>query len=135
MTEEERESNDITEKQIEEIAKGLPPEFGRFGKELETIGILPIPNKMRNFSAWKLFIFWAMASASATTPLIGGDLLYNMGGLKWAIVAMFLGLALGIAPTWLFSEMGGSKCRSRRWWSPGRPSDTEPPRHYPSSTP
>ncbi len=35
------------------------------------------------------------------------DLLYNMGGLKWAIVAMFLGLALGIAPTWLFSEMGG----------------------------
>ncbi len=103
MTEEERESNDVTEKQIEEIAKGLP-EFGRFGRELETIGILPIPSKMRNFSAWKLFIFWAMASASATTPLIG-DLLYNMG-LKWAIVAMFLGLALGIAPTWLFSEMG-----------------------------
>jgi len=102
MTQEkEKEVND--EAQIEEIAKGLP-EFGRFGKELETIGILPIPNKMRNFSATKLFIFWAMASASATTPLIG-YLLYDMG-LKWAIVAMFLGLALGIVPTWLFSEMG-----------------------------
>ena len=39
---------EFDEEKLEELAKGLP-EFGRFGKELETIGVLPIPNRLRRY--------------------------------------------------------------------------------------
>ncbi|WP_148224776.1 hypothetical protein [Vulcanisaeta moutnovskia] len=45
---------EFDEKKLEELAKGLP-EFGRFGKELETIGVLPIPSRLRRYRSYNLF--------------------------------------------------------------------------------
>ncbi|WP_460173215.1 purine-cytosine permease family protein [Vulcanisaeta sp. JCM 14467] len=94
---------EFDEKKLEELAKGLP-EFGRFGKELETIGVLPIPTRLRRYRSYNLFIFWAMASASAATPL-AGYLLFNLG-LKGMLIAITFAFILGVIPTLLFSEMG-----------------------------
>ncbi|MGC9152795.1 MAG: purine-cytosine permease family protein [Vulcanisaeta sp.] len=94
---------EFDEKKLEELAKGLP-EFGRFGKELETIGVLPIPTRLRRYKAYNLFIFWAMASASAATPL-AGYLLFDLG-LRGMLIAITFAFILGVIPTLLFSEMG-----------------------------
>ncbi len=96
---------EFDEGKLEELAKGLP-EFGRFGKELETIGVLPIPSRLRRYKAYNLFIFWAMASASAATPPLAGYLLFNLG-LKGMLIAITFAFILGVIPTLLFSEMVG----------------------------
>lgn len=70
----------------------------------EIIGIDPIPKGARRASALKIFNFWAMASASATTPL-AGYLLYGIGLGNFALVVL-LSLLIGLVPAALFSEMG-----------------------------
>ncbi|MDA8192750.1 MAG: cytosine permease [Thermaerobacter sp.] len=76
----------------------------RIANEVETVGVLPIEDSQRRMKASQLFIVWAMASASATTPVLG-LLLYKMGfaNLMGAIVLAFL---IGLVPAGLFSEMG-----------------------------
>ncbi len=71
---------------------------------LEVIGVNPIPEKERTHTPGKIFNFWAMASASATTPLVG-LLLFGTG--FWNMTIMILvALAIGIIPAGLFSNMG-----------------------------
>ncbi|WP_148691140.1 purine-cytosine permease family protein [Acidianus manzaensis] len=70
----------------------------------EVIGVRPIPKSSRYMTPSKIFIFWAMASASATTPLIG-YLLENLGILNLLLV-FTISLLIGIIPAGLFSEMG-----------------------------
>ncbi len=70
----------------------------------EVVGVNPIPTKARNMSSKKIFIFWAMASASALTPLVG-FVLYNMG-LIYASIAVFVALLIGLIPAGLVAEMG-----------------------------
>lgn len=88
-------------KNLEEVAKGFN---SRIGKEIETIGVLPVPQRMRNLSALNVFIFWAMASASAATPL-AGYLLYGIG-IQNFIYVVLLSLLIGIIPAGLFSDIG-----------------------------
>ncbi len=71
---------------------------------VEVVGVNPIPKNARNMSSRKIFIFWAMASASALTPLVGLEL-YNMG-LIYAIIAVLVALLIGLIPAGLVSEMG-----------------------------
>ncbi len=59
---------EFDEIKLEELAKGLP-EFGRFGKELETIGVLPIPSRLRRYKAYNLFIFWQWRRHQQQRPL------------------------------------------------------------------
>ena len=40
------------------------------GGEIETVGVLPVPDEERTVTSWRLFILWAMASASALTPIL-----------------------------------------------------------------
>ncbi|BFI74522.1 purine-cytosine permease family protein [Sulfurisphaera ohwakuensis] len=84
------------EKRKEEEVKN---EYG-----FEIIGVDPIPDYARNASALKIFNFWAMASASATTPL-AGLLLYGVG-IRNFIIVVLLSLLIGLIPAALFSEMG-----------------------------
>ncbi|AOL16561.1 thiamine permease [Sulfolobus sp. A20] len=102
MPEDEKE----LEEKIKAASEGIP-EIGKVGREMETIGILPIPNKMRNMSYASLFIFWAMASASAATPL-AGLLVYGVG-IPYFIVIILLSTIIGIIPAGLFSEIGRQK--------------------------
>ncbi|MEM0363474.1 MAG: cytosine permease [Sulfolobaceae archaeon] len=83
----------------EKSKESLKNEYG-----FEIIGVDPIPDSARNTSALKIFNFWAMASASATTPL-AGFLLYGIGINNFVIVVL-LSLLIGIIPAALFSEMG-----------------------------
>ena len=76
----------------------------RLGGEVETVGVLPVPDRQRTMSAWGLFIVWLMASASATTPLIG-NLLYPYG-LYYLIGAVVVAWLIGFIPAGLFSEQG-----------------------------
>lgn len=72
--------------------------------EVETVGILPVPDDQRTMSPGKMTIVWLMASASATTPLIGA-LLFHFG--VWDMVfAIVLSWLIGLVPAGLFSEMG-----------------------------
>jgi purine-cytosine permease-like protein len=43
----------------------------RVGGEIETVGVAPVPEDQRTQTPLQMFIVWLMASASATTPLIG----------------------------------------------------------------
>lgn len=76
----------------------------RSSEDVETIGIQPIPEERRNMSALTLFVIWGLASASATTPVIG-LLLYNVGLVNFCIAVVIAGL-IGIIPAGLFSEQG-----------------------------
>lgn len=72
--------------------------------DIEVVGVRPVPDDQRTMSAWRLFIVWLMASASATTPLIGMLLLpYGLWYLIGGICVAFL---IGVVPAGLFSEMG-----------------------------
>jgi len=76
----------------------------RMGADIETVGVAPVPEDQRTMTPGKLFIVWLMASASATTPLIGSLLFhYGLGYMIAAIVVAFL---IGAIPAGLFSEMG-----------------------------
>jgi purine-cytosine permease-like protein len=71
---------------------------------IEVIGIAPIPEESRNMSAGMLFVIWALASASATTPVIG-LILYKLGVGDFILAVVIAGL-IGIIPAGLFSEQG-----------------------------
>jgi purine-cytosine permease-like protein len=76
----------------------------RVGREVETVGVQPVPDSQRRTTSGKLLVVWAMTSASATTPLIGA-LLFNVG-LWYMIGAIVLSWAIFMIPCGLFSEMG-----------------------------
>jgi purine-cytosine permease-like protein len=80
------------------------PVWQRVGREVETVGVLPVPDSQRRTTSGKLLVVWAMTSASATTPLIGA-LLFNVG-LWYMIGAIVLSWAIFVIPCGLFSEMG-----------------------------
>lgn len=94
------------ERKSEEISSGIP-QLGKIGKEIETIGVLPVPEIMRKISSIDIFIFWAMASASAATPL-AGYLLFGVGIPNFLIIVS-LATLIGIIPAGLFSEIGRQK--------------------------
>lgn len=73
-------------------------------ERLETLGVAPIPDRRRTMTPWRIFVIWAMASASALTPILG-QLLFNFG-LVWMIVAIVVAWLLAFIPAGLFSEMG-----------------------------
>jgi purine-cytosine permease-like protein len=76
----------------------------RVGGDIETVGVDPVPENQRTMTPGKLFIVWLMASASATTPLIG--LLLFHYGLTYLIAAIVVAWVIGFVPAGLFSEMG-----------------------------
>jgi purine-cytosine permease-like protein len=76
----------------------------RVGADIETVGVAPVPEEQRTMTPGKLFIVWLMASASATTPLIG--LLLFHYGLTLMIAAIVVAFLIGVIPAGLFSEMG-----------------------------
>jgi purine-cytosine permease-like protein len=76
----------------------------RLGADIETVGVAPVPEAQRTMTSGKLFIVWLMASASATTPLIG-SLLFHYG-LTDMILAIVVAFLIGVIPAGLFSEMG-----------------------------
>lgn len=76
----------------------------RLTGDIETVGVQPVPAEQRTMSASRLFIVWLMASASATTPLIGS--LLAPYGLWFLIAAIVVAFLIGLVPTGLFSEMG-----------------------------
>ena len=76
----------------------------RVGGEIETVGVAPVPEDQRTQKPWQMFIVWLMASASATTPLIG--LLLFKFGLTYMIAAIVVSFLIGFIPAGLFSEMG-----------------------------
>jgi purine-cytosine permease-like protein len=63
-----------------------------------------VPNAQRRITPPRLFILWAMASASALTPIVGSQLFSF--GLSWMVVAIIAAWALAFIPAGLFSEMG-----------------------------
>ena len=84
--------------------EGSPGLGRRVGGEIETVGVAPIPENQRTQKPWQMFIVWLMASASATTPLIG--LLLFKFGLTYLIAAIAVSWLIGFIPAGLFSEMG-----------------------------
>ncbi len=80
------------------------PWWRRVFGEIETVGVAPVPEEQRRMNPWRLFIVWAMASASATTPLIA-SILYQIG-LTNLIAAIVIAWLIGFIPAGLFSEMG-----------------------------
>jgi purine-cytosine permease-like protein len=73
-------------------------------ERLETLGVEPIPDRRRTLTPYRIFVIWAMASASALTPILG-MLLFNFG-LVLLIVAIVVAWLLGFVAAGLFSEMG-----------------------------
>ena len=70
----------------------------------ETLGVAPVPESARTMRPGSLFVIWALASASATTPVIG-LVLHGIG--LWDFVWInLLSLAVGVVPAMLFSHMG-----------------------------
>jgi purine-cytosine permease-like protein len=86
------------------MAAGGTSVWQRMGQEVETVGVLPVPDSQRRTTSGKLLVVWAMTSASATTPLIGA-LLFN-AGLWYMIGAIAVSWAIFLIPCGLFSEMG-----------------------------
>jgi purine-cytosine permease-like protein len=76
----------------------------RVGGQIETVGVAPVPDDQRVQTPRSMFIVWLMASASATTPLIGA-LLFKFG-LTDMIIAIVAAWLIGFIPAGLFSEMG-----------------------------
>ncbi len=81
-----------------------PAWWNRLFGEVETVGVLPVPDFQRTMTPGKLFNVWAMASASAMTPLIG--MLLFPYGLTYMVAAIVIGWLIGLVPAGLFSEMG-----------------------------
>ena len=87
-----------------DAAKGSRSVGRRVGGEIETVGVAPVPDNQRVQTPIQMFIVWLMASASATTPLIGA-LLFKFG-LTDMIIAIVAAWLIGFIPAGLFSEMG-----------------------------
>ena len=70
----------------------------------ETLGVAPVPDAERTMRPGSLFVIWGLASASATTPVIGlvlkGTGLWNFAWLN------VLALLVGLLPSMLLSHMG-----------------------------
>ncbi|HSZ39075.1 MAG TPA: cytosine permease [Trebonia sp.] len=84
--------------------EGSPTIGRRVSGEIETVGVSPVPENQRTQTPTQMFIVWLMASASATTPLIGA-LLFKFG-LTDMIIAIVASWLIGFIPAGLFSEMG-----------------------------
>ncbi|MBO0848028.1 MAG: cytosine permease [Pseudonocardia sp.] len=76
----------------------------RVGAEVETVGVLPVPDGQRTMGPFRMFLVWLMAASSATTPLIG-QLLFDYG-LKNFVIACLIAWLIALLPAGLFSEMG-----------------------------
>lgn len=70
----------------------------------ETLGIAPVPDSERKMRAGSLFVIWGLASASATTPVIG--LVLKGIGLWNFVWINVLALLIGLIPSMLLSHMG-----------------------------
>ena len=70
----------------------------------ETLGIAPVPAAARTMRPGSLFVIWALASASATTPVIG-LVLHGIGVWNFVWVNL-LSLLIGLLPAMLFAHMG-----------------------------
>ncbi|WP_163095704.1 cytosine permease [Acidithiobacillus ferrianus] len=71
---------------------------------VETLGVAPVPGVDRTMRPGMLFLIWALASASATTPVIG--LLLHGIGLWNFILIVLLATGIGLIPAMLLSHMG-----------------------------
>ena len=70
----------------------------------ETLGVAPVPDSARTMTPGSLFIIWGLASASATTPVIG-LVLHGIG--LWNFVWInLLSLLVGLIPAMLLAHMG-----------------------------
>src|SRR5579863_7596686 len=70
----------------------------------ETLGIAPVPDRERNMRPGSLFVIWGLASASATTPVIG---LVLKGVGLWSFAWLnLLALLVGLVPSMLLAHMG-----------------------------
>ena len=70
----------------------------------ETLGVAPVPDSARTMRPGSLFVIWGLASASATTPLIG--LVLKGTGLWQFAWLNALALLVGLVPSMLLSHMG-----------------------------
>jgi purine-cytosine permease-like protein len=70
----------------------------------ETLGVAPVPDSERTMRPGSLFVIWGLASASATTPVIG-LVLKGMGLWNFAWLNV-LALLIGLVPSMLLSHMG-----------------------------
>jgi len=71
---------------------------------VETLGVAPIPDSERTLRPGSLFVIWGLASASATTPVIGLVLKgTDLPSFAWLNV---LALLVGLAPSMLLAHMG-----------------------------
>ena len=82
------------------MSDGASPDTQPF----ETLGIAPVPDSERNMRPASLFVIWGLASASATTPVIG--LVLKGIGLTNFIWANVLALLVGLVPSMLLAHMG-----------------------------
>jgi purine-cytosine permease-like protein len=73
----------------------------RVGAEVETVGVLPVPDNQRTMGPFRVFVVWLMAASSATTPLIG-QLLYDYG-LENFVIACLIAWLIALLPAGLFS--------------------------------
>ena len=69
----------------------------------ETLGIAPVPDRERNMRVRSLFVIWGLASASATTPVIG--LVLKGMGLSNFVWVNVLSLLIGLVPSMLLAHM------------------------------
>ena len=70
----------------------------------ETLGIAPVPDRERKMRPGSLFVIWGLASASATTPVIG--LVLKGVGLASFAWLNLLSLLVGLVPSMLLAHMG-----------------------------
>jgi purine-cytosine permease-like protein len=70
----------------------------------ETLGIAPVPERERTMKVRSLFVIWGLASASATTPVIG--LVLKGMGLANFVWVNILSLLIGLVPSMLLAHMG-----------------------------
>ncbi|HEV7136092.1 MAG TPA: cytosine permease [Steroidobacteraceae bacterium] len=70
----------------------------------ETLGIAPVPARERKMRPGSLFVIWGLASASATTPVIG--LVLKGVGLSDFVWLNLLALLVGLVPSMLLAHMG-----------------------------
>ena len=83
----------------------LPAEhLGPEAPAVETLGIAPVPASERTLRIRSLFVIWSLASASATTPVIG--LVLKGMGLAEFIGVNLLALLIGLVPSTLLAHMG-----------------------------
>ena len=71
---------------------------------VETLGIAPVPDRARHMRVTSLFVIWSLASASATTPVIG--LVLKGMGLEQFLWVNVLALLIGLVPSMLLAQPG-----------------------------